>query len=364
MDVMRKARTPEQKVDELMSVIRSLTRLVVFLLFMLLLFPVWMYYGDDLTAAWHALTGEQPVVPAALPEDEVPYWKAPAVGSIESVELREQVAYGKDLIAHTAKYLGPRGSIQPISNGLNCQNCHLDAGTKVFGNNYSAVASTYPKFRARSGTEEDIYKRVNDCFERSLNGQPLDTASREMQAIKAYIDFLGKDVPKGERPAGVGLVQLDYLDRAADPEQGRGIYQAKCATCHQPEGQGQPGPDGREYTYPPLWGEHSYNDGAGLYRVSNFARYVKVNMPLGATHKYAILTDEEAWDVAAFVNSQPRPHKVSTGDWPDITKKPVDHPFGPYADSFSEKQHKYGPWQPILKEKENAKQANAKPDAK
>jgi thiosulfate dehydrogenase len=359
----QKTRTPDQHVDQLMGVIRTLTRLVVFLLGMLLLFPVIWYYGDDIAALWQSATGPKPVIQADMPEEDN-YWKAPDMSAITVAADKELVAYGKELVSHTAKYLGPRGDVARISNGMNCQNCHLDAGTKIFGNNYSAVAATYPKFRARSGTQEDIYKRVNDCFERSLNGQPLDTASREMQAIKAYILFLGKDVPKGEKPAGAGLIDLKYLDRAADPEKGKAVYAAKCVSCHQPEGQGQPGLDGKEYAYPPLWGPHSYNDGAGLYRVTNFARYVKVNMPQGATHKYAILTDEEAWDVAAFVNSQPRPHKDVPGDWPNIAKKPVDHPFGPYADSFSEAQHKYGPWGPIEAELKNLNEAQAKPDAK
>jgi thiosulfate dehydrogenase len=46
----------------------------------------------------------------------------------------------------------------------------------------------------------------------------------------------------------------------------------------------------------------------------------------------------------------PRPTKPKgkTQDWPDISKKPMDHPFGPYADSFSEERHKYGPYQEIL----------------
>lgn len=83
-----------------------------------------------------------------------------------------------------------------ITNGMNCQNCHLDAGTKVWGNNYGSVFSTYPKYRPRSGKEEDIYKRINDCFERSLNGKALALNSKEMQAIKAYIEYVGKDVKK------------------------------------------------------------------------------------------------------------------------------------------------------------------------
>ncbi len=111
-----------------------------------------------------------------------------------------------------------------------------------------------------------------------------------------------------------------------------------------------------EYTYPALWGKNSYNDGAGLYRLSNLAKYVKYNMPQGATFENPQLTDEEAWDVAAFINSQKRPHINVPKDWPDKAKKPVDHPFGPYADAFSEQQHKYGPFQPIV---DAQKQANS-----
>ncbi|MCS6980900.1 MAG: c-type cytochrome [Flavobacteriales bacterium] len=271
------------------------------------------------------------------------FWVAPDPATITD----EEIKYGRELIVQTAKYLGPKGSVAQITNGMNCQNCHLEAGTKIFGNNYSAVASTYPKFRARSGTVESIEKRVNDCFERSLNGKPLAVDSREMKAIVAYIKWLGQNVSKGETPKGAGLVEVPFLDRPADPEKGRLVYEAKCKICHGPDGAGVKAADGVTYQYPPLWGPNSYNTGAGLYRLSRFAGYVKANMPLGATHDNPQLTDEEAWDVAAFVNSQPRPVMDISKDWPDISKKPIDHPFGPFLDSFPESQHKYGPFGPI-----------------
>jgi len=112
-----------------------------------------------------------------------------------------------------------------------------------------------------------------------------------------------------------------------------------------------------EYTYPALWGKNSFNDGAGLYRISNFAKYIKYNMPLGVTHRNPQLTDEEAWDVAAFIVSQARPHINVPKDWPDISKKPADHPFGPYADAFAEAQHKYGPFKPIVEEQKKIEEA-------
>lgn len=266
---------------------------------------------------------------------------------------RELVIYGEDIIVNTARYFGPQGSVAAITNGMNCQNCHLNAGKKTWGNNYSAVYSTYPKFRDRSGGMESIYKRVGDCFERSLNGTAPDSNSREYQAIYAYIKWLGKDVKKGERPVGSGISKLNYIDRAADPVKGKAVYTTQCQSCHGANGEGQLSLNGVSYEYPPLWGEHSYNDGAGLFRLSNFAGYVKSNMPFKqATHDNPKLTTEEAWDVAAFVNSQPRPKKDLSNDWPDISKKPFDHPFGPYADEFSESQHKYGPYKPIIAKKE------------
>lgn len=258
------------------------------------------------------------------------------------------VRYGRELIENTSFYLGPKGRVAAITNGMNCQNCHLDGGTLPWANNYGAVSSTYPRFRDRSGTVETIEKRVNDCLERSLNGRALDTASREMRAIVAYMHWVGDGVEKGLKPKGSGIMDLPYPDRPADPVRGRIIYVSKCQTCHGADGQGQPNPEATGYAYPPLWGKNSYNTGAGLFRLSRFAGFVKNSMPFGQVdYSNPQLTNEECWDVAAFVNSQTRPKKDLSSDWPDISKKPIDHPFGPYADGFTEEQHKYGPFGPI-----------------
>ncbi len=283
-------------------------------------------------------------------------WMAPDTNELRPGSEKEEILYGRDLIANTSKYLGPKGSVAHISNGMNCQNCHLSAGTVPFGNNYSAVSSTFPKLRGRSGMVEGIPKRVNDCFERSLNGKALTDNSKEMKAIVAYLNWLGKDVPKDEKPAGVGIYKLAYLNREANPESGKTLYLQKCQSCHGADGSGLKNPDEMSYTYPPLWGKNSYNIGAGLFRLSSMAGYIKANMPLGSTYKNPQLTDEEAWDIAAFVNSMDRPKKDLSADWPDIKAKPVDHPFGPYSDKFSEKQHKFGPFKPI----EDFKKSNTK----
>ncbi len=277
------------------------------------------------------------------------FWQPKDVFSIANDHKSAEVLYGRDLIIHTAYYLGPRGRIAQQTNGMNCQNCHLAAGTKPFGNNYGSVASTYPKVRARSGKMESIEKRINDCFERSLNGKGLAENSKEMRAMVAYMKFLGENVKKGEKAKGSGLKELPFLTRAADPNKGKVVYELRCASCHQLNGQGVIDGIGQSYVYPPLWGKYSFNDAAGLSRISNMAKYVKYNMPLGVSHDAPELSDEDAWDVAAYIESQPRPHKAVPKDWPDISKKPIDHPFGPYVDAFSEQQHKYGPFTAMRK---------------
>lgn len=263
------------------------------------------------------------------------------------------ILYGHDLIENTSYYLGPKGTVAQISNGMNCQNCHLDGGILPYANNFGKVYATYPQYRARNNGMQSIYDRINDCFERSLNGEKMDSSTREMQAIFAYMKWLGDDVPKGAKPAGTTLPKLPYLTRAADPNRGRLVYMANCQSCHGVKGDGQLNNDKTGYNYPPLWGDHSYNDGAGFYRLSSFAAFVKNNMPFGTNYEKPKLTDEEAWDVAAFVNSQPRPHKDQSGDWKSIAKKPIDFPYGPYADTFSEQQHKFGPFLAINNFKNN-----------
>ena len=329
--------------DKLISIIfRLLITIMVLLVGIILL--TYLHFSSEKT---DQKQDNKTSVVSTEKKDTVNYWRPMDITLIKDTSLRAQVTYGQDLLAHTSKYLGPNGSVAKITNGMNCQNCHLQAGTVIFGNNYGSVASLYPKFRARSGAIENIYKRINDCLQRSLNGTAIDTLGKEMQAIAAYINYIGSNVEKGKKAAGSGFKDLAYLDRPANPTNGREVFVSKCQSCHQQDGQGMFNADKSEYIYPPLWGEHSFNDGAGLFRLSNFAKYVKYNMPQGSTFQSPQLTDEEAWDLAAFVNTQPRPHINVPKDWPDISKKPIDHPFGPYSDPFPEQQHKFGPFKPI-----------------
>ncbi|MDH4088901.1 MAG: c-type cytochrome [Cyclobacteriaceae bacterium] len=280
-------------------------------------------------------------------QTSISIWQPPDSTKIENTPEGDLIRYGRELVAHTALYLGPKGKLMAISNGMNCQNCHLKAGKKPFGNSYAAVAATYPKKRARSGQIESVERRVNDCIERSLNGRRLDENSTEMRAFVAYIKWVGSEVPKGVYPNGAGLLELPLLNRPADAAKGMKVFEVHCMSCHGLGGEGFREGNSPEWKYPPLSHDNSFNVGAGLFRLSRFAAYVKSNMPYGASYDNPTLTDEEAWDVAAYINSLPRPGKDLSQDWPDISTKPFDHPFGPYADTFSEQQHKFGPFGPI-----------------
>lgn len=286
---------------------------------------------------------------ASTPRKKGDIWVAPDTTELQNRSDADLIRYGRELIVHTALYLGPEGKVSRISNGLNCQNCHLEAGTKPFGNNYGAVASRYPMVMPRSGSRVTVAERINGCFERSLNGERLPEDSRELKAMEAYLLWVGSAVQSPEEFKGFGLVDIEYLDRPADPEKGKEVFEKYCMSCHGEKGRGLKDLNGVEWIYPPLFGENSYNTGAGLYRISKLARFVKANMPFGVSFEDPILTDEEAWDVAAYVNSMPRPEKHFPNDWPDLATKPVDYPFGPYADNFTETRHKYGPFKDMMK---------------
>lgn len=288
-------------------------------------------------------------------------WTAPDENEIPFDSTGDLIRYGKELIVNTAKYLGPKGIVAQLSNGMNCQNCHIDAGRENFANPFSGVKNNYPRYRDRSGRVESYEFRVNECMQRSMNGLPLDSLSLEMRAMVAYAKWIGKDVPKGIRPSGAGTKAPQLLNRAADPQKGKIVFINNCQRCHGENGQGVLSADGAGYTYPPLWGENSFNISAGMYRLSYLAGFIKNNMPFQeASWKNPKLTDEEAWDVAAYVSSQPRPQKRFAYDWPNPSKKPFDFPFGPYTDNFSEQQHKYGPFAPIQNAKAGSESSSLK----
>ena len=281
-----------------------------------------------------------------------PSWSVPEIGTLPRDAHGLQVREGRDLITAIYAYIGPNvpdAAKRYAGNNLACANCHLEAGTKKFGLPLFGLFGDFPQYSAQSGGEISIEDRINSCMTRSMNGRVLPNDAPEMQAIVAYIKFLSTGVAPGERLPGLGAGHMPELSRAADPKRGQPIFARFCATCHNTDGSGiRRGTAGTDLGYlnPPLWGADSFNDGAGMARIIMFANFIHFNMPHGTDYLDVRLSVEEAWDTAAFVLS--RPHRAGLEhDFPDLLTKPVDAPYGPYFDKFSEQQHKYGPFAPI-----------------
>ena len=85
-----------------------------------------------------------------------------------------------------------------------------------------------------------LKERINGCMIRSMNGKELPEDSPEMQAIIAYIKFLGKGTPEGVRVPGMGLFPIADPPLAADATRGQTVYADLCARCHKDDGQGEP----------------------------------------------------------------------------------------------------------------------------
>ena len=263
-----------------------------------------------------------------------------------------KVRQGYLLVSESALQMGPMAPDPEnrfTGNNLSWTNCHLKGGTQAGSASWVGVASRSPQFEGRSNGIGTLENRINGCMERSMNGRMLPVDSEPMQAIVAYMQWLGEGLPAGEEKEYEGYAALRIPDRAADLEAGQRVYARDCALCHGTEGLGIPNPE-KGYLYPPLWGPDSYNDGAGMHRVITAAEFIRSNMPFGmATRDRPKLTDEEAFDVAGYINSFERPHKPGTeADYPDRKLKPVSTPYGPWADDFSPKEHKYGPFRPII----------------
>lgn len=233
----------------------------------------------------------------------------------------EQVVRGMRLHLQTKELLPDN-----VGNALNCTSCHLNAGTVADGSPFVGVSAFFPSYAPRGGKVVNLEERINGCFRRSMNGRPLAPQSADMQAMVAYFDWMKMSTRAEDKVPGRGVGKVD---KAIQPDLANGklIYAQQCAVCHGDNGQGLVRADG-SLVYPPLWGEQSFNIGAGMARTYTAAAFVKRNMPIGFHGKFPLgqggLSDQQAVDVAAYFSRQPRPDfpdKVK--DWPN-GGKPVD----------------------------------------
>lgn len=264
----------------------------------------------------------------------------------------ELVRYGRELMMNTAYYIGPEGiNGKYLGNKMNCTNCHQDAGTKPYAFNLMTSHENYPQYRAREGKVLTLAERINNCVMRPHNGKPLPLDGKEMVAFMAYFKWINSFAPKATAFKGSKAMDIELPPTAADPTRGEVLFMQNCARCHGKDGEGQMREDNVTFTYPPLWGKHGYQPGSSMHRVIMQARWLKANMPYDKVQLgQPFLSDQEALDIAAFVNDDTR-HKrpgVTDFDYPNPEEKAIDYDHPPFADSFPASQHKYGPFLPII----------------
>jgi thiosulfate dehydrogenase len=299
-------------------------------------------------------------------------WSVPDVDALPMDTFGQTVRTGRDLIVHTAATIGPDAADPAMrfsGNGLECQSCHLNAGTTKFGLPLAGVWGVFPLFIARENEVRTLEERINGCLERSMNGRALPVGSPQMKAMLAYIRFISASVPTGHSAEGRATPPLSLPAAAADPRHGAAVFAATCAVCHQANGQGQrwspedAAAQRHRYQFPPLWGPDSFNDGAGMARPITAASFIHANMPLGTDYTHPALSTQDAFDVAVFIESQQRPHREGNEqDFPDRSLKPVDATYPPLLGPFPASQHLTGPWQPMQQwMKDNARSLRGDP---
>jgi thiosulfate dehydrogenase len=259
--------------------------------------------------------------------------------------------YGRRLITDTARLLGPDHedpAMRYSGSRLACASCHLGNGADPGMLSLLESADLYPRYSGRDGGERDLFDRINGCMARSMNGRTMPRDSPELIAMVSYVESLGDRFKAMGTSARKATDPAAFVrpERAVDFNAGERVYKERCAICHGADGLGLRTSVRPEhgYVFPPLWGPDSFNDGAGMARVLTAARFIKTRMPLGEP----TLTSDEAFDVAGYINAQPRPHMENLElDYPKRAEKPIDSPYGPYADPFPIEQHRFGPFKPI-----------------
>ncbi|WP_246326921.1 c-type cytochrome [Burkholderia guangdongensis] len=241
-------------------------------------------------------TGETTTSAPANGGDSQPF-APPAEAAMPGGEFGKSVKLGEQIFRRTGQFAG-----KFVGNTLTCENCHLDAGRKADSSPLWAAYVSYPAYRSKNGHVNTLAERMQGCFRYSMNGKAPPLGDPVLVALESYAYWLATGAPVGRKVEGRGYPKLPAPALKADYARGEQVYAQHCALCHGADGQGQ-GSHGQT-VFPPLWGPHSFNWGAGMHEIQNAAGFIKANMPLalGGT-----LTDQQAWDVATFMDSHERP---------------------------------------------------------
>ncbi|MHB8474412.1 MAG: c-type cytochrome [Sulfuricaulis sp.] len=237
------------------------------------------------------------IAPTGVLAQEKIHFTPPSENSLPADKFGDMVRRGKDLFVHTDKLRG-----KYVGNGLKCVNCHLDAGRLANSAPLWAAYTTYPAYRKKTGKVNTFEQRLQGCFKYSMNGKAPPPGSPELTALTVYSFWLATGAPVGVSLPGRGYPKLDKPAQPPNIARGAMIYAVNCVLCHGGNGEGTKA--GGAYVFPPLWGKDSFNWGAGMHQVNLAAGFIKANMPLSKPNS---LSDQEAWDVAIFVDCHERP---------------------------------------------------------
>ena len=245
--------------------------------------------------------------------------------AIPDDEFGEVVRLGRDIFRDTQHYAG-----RYVGNSLACQSCHLDRGRMAGSSPLWAAYVSYPAYRAKNGHVNSYAERLQGCFRYSMNGKAPLPDSKTLVALEAYSYFLATGARVGDiKMQGRGYPAPPKPAQAMNYARGEAVYAQHCALCHGADGSGR-ATHGGKAGFPPLWGPKSFNWGAGMGDIKNAAAFVKANMPFS---RAGTLSDQDAWDVAMFVDSHERPQDPRfTGDVQSTRKKYHDEPTSMYGE--------------------------------
>ena len=252
-----------------------------------------------LTASPKPNTSPSPADSATTGSKTAALFQPPSEQDMPKDEFGKTVKMGRDIFEHTERYASQYAG----PTNLRCASCHLDAGRLAHSAPLWAAYVSYPAYRSKNKHVNTFPERLQGCFKYSMNGKAPPLGDPVLVALESYAYWLASGAPIDSKIPGRGYPKVPQPPLPRDYGRGQQVFEQHCALCHGADGAGQTDANGQP-NFPALWGAKSFNWGAGMGSIKNAAGFIKANMPLGLGGR---LSDQQAWDVALFMDSHERP---------------------------------------------------------